>query len=377
MHIADATLFYAPRSGGVRRYLKSKRSYLESIDGVRHTLVVPGPSNTDRTSGIIEVAAPRIPFAGGYRLPLRPALWRDTLCRIEPDLIEVGDPYHLAWAALAAAERLGVPAVAFAHSHLSRLLASRFGQFAGKTADAYLRRLYARFDVVLAPSRMVAQQLQSIGIERVDVQPLGVDGDVFHPSAHDPELRSLLDLPADTRLLAFAGRMAREKSIPLIRHTVESLGKPYHLVLIGARERRRISPHVTALPYQQDARQLARLLASADALLHAGQQETFGLIVLEAMACGRPVVGVRARAVAELVDDSVGRLAETGSVEALRHAIHSLYDADRKRIGAAARERVERRFTWQQIFGAQLGRYARLAQIHIADAPLLAEQAAP
>ena len=377
MHIADATLFYAPRSGGVRRYLQSKRRYLESIRGVRHTLVVPGPANADRTSGIVEVAAPRIPFAGGYRLPWRPAQWRDALCRIEPDLIEVGDPYHLAWAALAAAEQLGVPAVAFAHSHLSRLLASRFGYAAGKAADAYLRRLYARFAIVLAPSRMVAQELQSIGIERVEVQPLGVDDDVFHPSARDPDLRSLLCLSPDTRLLVFAGRMAREKSIPLLRRTVESLGKPYHLILIGARERRRLSPHVTALPYQQHARQLARLLASADALLHAGQQETFGLIILEAMGCGRPIVGVRSGAVAELVDDSVGRLAETGSVEALRHAICSLYEADRERIGAAARERVERGYTWQRIFGAQLARYARLARIRSTGVPLLAEQAAP
>jgi alpha-1,6-mannosyltransferase len=377
MHIADATLFYAPCSGGVRRYLLSKRRYLESIRGVRHTLVVPGPTNAERTSGIVEVAAPRIPFAGGYRLPLRPALWCETLCRIEPDLIEVGDPYHLAWAALAAADQLGVPAVAFAHSHLSRLLASRFGRAAGKAGDAYLQRLYARFDVVLAPSRMVARQLQSIGIERVEVQPLGVDGSVFHPSARDADLRSLLCLPPHTRLLVFAGRMAREKSIPLICRAVESLGNPYHLMLIGARERRRLSPHVTALPYQQDARQLARLLASADALLHAGQQETFGLIVLEAMACGRPIVGVRAGAVSELVDDSVGRLAETGSVEALRHAICSLYGADRTRLGASARERVERGYTWQHVFAAQLARYARLAHVHVSDAPLLAERATP
>jgi alpha-1,6-mannosyltransferase len=377
MHIADATLFYAPRSGGVRRYLQSKCRYLEPIRGVRHTLVVPGPAGAAPAPGIIEVAGPRIPFAGGYRLPLRPAAWRDALCRIEPDLIEVGDPYHLAWAALAAAERLDVPAVAFAHSHLSRLLASRFGPAAGRVADAYLKRLYARFDVVLAPSRSVARHLQSIGIERVEVQPLGVDGDVFHPSARDPDLRSLLGLPPGTRLLMFAGRMAREKSIPLMCRTIESLGKPYHLVLIGARERRRRSPHVTELPYEQDARQLARLLASADALLHAGQQETFGLVLLEAMACGRPIVGVRAGAVAELIDDEVGRLAETGSIDALRHAISSLYDADRERLGAAARERVERGYTWQRIFGAQLARYARLAQVHIADAPLFAEHATP
>jgi len=375
MHIADATLFYAPRSGGVRRYLQCKRSHLQTLRGVRHTLVVPG-LRSEAGPGIETVGAPRIPFSGGYRLPLRPAQWRDLLCRIEPDLIEVGDPYHLAWAALAAAERLGVPAVAFAHSDLSRLLASRLGRPAGKLADAYLRRLYAHFDLVLAPSRTVANHLQSIGVDHVDVQPLGVDGEVFHPSARDPELRARLGLPAGTRLLAFAGRMAREKSIPLMCRAVERLGNPYHLLLIGAREQRRVSSRVTELPYQHDARSLAGLLAGADALLHAGQQETFGLVLLEAMACGRPIVGVRAGAVAELVDDDVGRLADTGSVTALAAAIEALYAADRERIGAAARARVERSYTWPQVFNTQLERYARLAQVCPADFGLL-EHATP
>jgi alpha-1,6-mannosyltransferase len=373
MHIADATLFFAARSGGVRRYLECKHRYLTSVRGVRHSLVVPGPVDTVR-HGIVEIAAPRLPMAGGYRLPLRLAAWRDALCGLGPDLIEVADPYHLAWASLAAAERLGVPAVAFAHSHLSRLLACRFGRVVGWAADAYLRELYMRFDVVLAPSETVAAHLRSTGIGNVEVQPLGVDADVFHPRERDPDLRTLLGLPARTRLLAFAGRMAREKEIPLLCRTVESLGAPYHLLLIGARECRRVSACVTELPFQRNARRLARLLASSDALLHAGQQETFGLVVIEAMACGRPVIGIRAGAVAELIDPAVGRLADTGTVGSLASAIRDLFEADPEMLGAAARQRVERVFTWDRVFGAQLARYERLAQVHIAGAPLLAEQ---
>src|SRR5262249_39146809 len=152
------------------------------------------------------------------------------------------------------------------------------------------------------------------------------------------------------RLLAFAGRMAREKAIPLLCRTVEALGAPYHLLLIGARERRRVSARVTELPFQRNARRLARLLASSDALLHAGQQETFGLVIVEAMACGRPVIGVRAGAVGELIDPMVGRLADTGSVDSLAYAIRDLFEGDPEMLGAAARLRVERLFTWDRIF---------------------------
>jgi len=268
-----------------------------------------------------------------------------------------------------------VPAVAFAHSHLSRLLASRFGGAIGHAADIYLRELYAHFDLVLAPSNTVGDYLRTLGVERVEVQRLGVDADVFHPRLRDDDLRLQLGLPPSTRLLAYAGRMGREKSIAQMVRAVEALGAPFHLLLIGGREQRRLSACVTALPFQRNAHQLARLLASADALLHAGQQETFGLVVVEAMACGRPVVGVRAGAVAELVDDTVGRLADSGGTAALSEAIVSLLDGDVDALGAAARRRVEQGFTWQGVFAAQLARYARLAQVHVAGTLSLAEQA--
>lgn len=377
MHIVDTTLFFAPHSGGVKRYLLAKRRYLQAQRAVRHTLVVPGGRATPSLPGIVTPLAPRIPFGGGYRLPLRPLAWRDTLIALDPDLIECGDPYHLAWSALAAAGRRGVPAVAFVHSHLSRVIGGRFGGLAGRLADAYLRRLYARFDAVLAPSHTVAAHLRALGIGRVAVQPLGVDADVFRPAARDPRLRTHLCLPAATRLLIFAGRMAREKSIETMRRAVERLGPPYHLLLVGGHEARRLGARVTTLPYQHDAVGLARLLASADALLHAGAQETFGLVVVEAMACGRPVVGVDSGAIAELVDDEVGRLASDASVDALCAAIGALYQDDPDRLGAQARARVERQYSWDRVFAAQLARYTLLAQASAGAGLPLTQPAVP
>jgi alpha-1,6-mannosyltransferase len=126
---------------------------------------------------------------------------------------------------------------------------------------------------------------------------------------------------------------------------------------------------VTEIAYQSDPRRIARLLASADALLHAGVHETFGLIVLETMACGRPVVAIGAGAIAELVDDSVGALARNDSVSAIAAAVHSLYERDPESLGASARRRVERQYGWDRIFSQQLDRYARLT--HRPDATAL------
>ena len=360
MHIVDTTLFFAPHSGGVKRYLLTKQRFLAAQPGVRHTIVVPGSGKDNAGQGLVELRSPAIPFANGYRIPLGMRAWSDTLCRLEPDLIEAGDPYHVAWAAVRAADRLGKPAVAFVHSDLARLIGARLGEFVRAGVDAYLRNLYGQFDLVMAPSQSVATRLHALGIERVVVQPLGVDTDLFHPSRRDPLLRAELGLPTDTRLLIYAGRISPEKRVPLIAQAVEMLGSPYHLLVVGGNQRRRLSPRQTLLPYEQDTARLTRLLASCDALIHAGEYETFGLVFLEAMACGRPVIGVRSGAVSEIVDASVGRTAKPGDARSLAEAICALYEGDLEQLGRQARERVLQRYSWQRTLTQQMARYAHL-----------------
>jgi alpha-1,6-mannosyltransferase len=108
--------------------------------------------------------------------------------------------------------------------------------------------------------------------------------------------------------------------------------------------------------------------------VHAGTKETFGLVLLEAMACGRPVVAARASAIPEIVDESVGVLAEPLSGESMAEAIVALYERDIEAIGAAARARVLRRFTWAQAFHAQTATYASMLgtrRIHVPSQPAI------
>lgn len=361
MHLVDTTLFYSPTSGGVRRYLNAKHDWYARQRVHLHSLVVPGARSELARGDVSTVASPILPGTFNYRLPVVPRRWSAMLDALQPDVLEVGDAFHPAWCTLTVARRRRIPAVAFFHSHLPRLVGSRCGALLGRVASSYLRALYERFDVVFAPSQIMCDYLRSLGLRRVLLQPLGVDTATFHPQRRHARLREQLGLPQRVRLLAFAGRFSGEKNIDVLRDAFARLGPDYHLLLIGGGEQKRPAANITVLPYRRDSAELASLLASADALVHAGTAETFGLVVLEAMACGRPVVGVRAAAVAELVDDTVGVAAPRATGALMATAVRELYDRDLDGLGRAARARVEARYSWHIALREQLAVYASLS----------------
>ncbi len=183
---------------------------------------------------------------------------------------------------------------------------------------------------------------------------------MFSPQRRRHDLRAQLGLAPDVRLLAYAGRFAGEKNLPVLLSAFARLGRGYHLLLLGGDRSYAARDNVTVLPYRRDSIDLAGWLASIDALVHAGTSETFGLVILEAMACGRPVVGVRSGAVPELVDERTGVLAERADAQLFAAAVRDLYDRDLTALGNAARERVLARFTWQQALQIQMASYATL-----------------
>jgi alpha-1,6-mannosyltransferase len=359
LHLVDTTLFYSPTSGGVRRYLNAKHSWLGAHTRWEHSLLVPGRKNRFERGGVCTLAGFTVPGTFNYRLPLNMRRWTRALERLEPTLIEAGDAFHPGWCATAVARRLGIPVVAFYHSNVPQIIGRRF-RSVERPVRRYLRSLYARFDLVFAPSRVMCEYLGALGVHHALHQPLGVDAEVFHPRRRTLALRERLNLPAETRLLVYAGRFAQEKNLPVLLQAFARLGAPYHLLLIGGHRRARPARNVTMIPYRRDSAELAAWIASADALVHAGTRETFGLVVLEAMACGRPVVVARAGAFPELVDESVGMLAEPDSAAGTAAAIAALYGRDLTAVGAVARARVLKHFTWDRTLRQQIDAYAAL-----------------
>lgn len=351
MHIADVTLHYAPHSGGVRTYMDAKGQHLSRLFGYTHHMVVPGIHRQIHDSRI-EVPAPPLPFIDGYRFPLRRSGIIQALLTLAPDIIEAEDPYVPAWAALEAGAMLDVPVVGFYHSDLEHLFVDRLGRAALPAVHAYMRSLYRRFDHVLAPSHVIARQLRQSGVGNVTVQPLGVDLHTFNPGHRDDHLRARLGLADNTRLLIFAGRGARGKNLPVLLQTMQLLGHGYHLLLVGSQMPRRVPGNVTVVNRFCNTETVARLLASSDALMHAGDQESFGLVALEAMASGIPVVGVNAGALPEIIPDECGVLSRPNNPASMARAVRTLFHDLGAGIGARARRHVEQHHSWDTVIAS-------------------------
>ncbi|HWU14553.1 MAG TPA: glycosyltransferase family 1 protein, partial [Caulobacter sp.] len=322
VRLVDTTMLYAPRSGGVRRYLNSKRTWIAANrPQVRHTLVVPGPRDAHDGHGRVSIYAAPLPFGDGYRWPVVKNAWMERLIRQRPDIIEAGDPYTPGLAALKAGDALGVPVVGFCHTDLGALAALHIGEWAEKPVQKRWAAIYRQFDQAVAPSQFIAGRLMEAGVKNAIGLPLGVDTDIFNPHRGDREvLRRQLGLTSRHRILVFAGRPAREKKLDVLVEAVERLGDPYVLLFVGAGAGAPSSDRVICMDYQRDPQSLAAVLAGCDAFVHANDNEPFGLIVLEAMACGLPVIGVAAGGVAESVDETVGALATASEARAFAEA---------------------------------------------------------
>lgn len=318
MKICDIAQFYSPLGGGVKRYLDEKVRHVRQHPSLEHVLIRPAAEDRverDGRTAVHCVASPPLPASASYRILLSKRRILEILERERPDVIEVDGPYRAAWIAVAGGRRLGVPVVGFYHSDFPRSLGRTLERFTGRwvrrfcdpLTERYVVGLYNRMAVTVAPSPAVEQALAGCGVERTRTVPLGVDTERFRPRPRAAAaLRRELGLEEGDVLLLWVGRLAREKNVAALLDTVALLrrerpdGRRYHLLLVGdgelrdlAEERAAAHPGVHLRPYCERAAELAACYSAADLLLHAGRFETFGLVSIEAQACGTRVLAVR------------------------------------------------------------------------------------
>lgn len=365
-HLLDVSMFWNA-AGGVRRVLGAKHAALPAF-GWRHTVLAPQAHGR----GLVDAGGIALPGLHDYRVVLSRTAAARRIEAIAPDIVEAADPFRLAWASLDAARRLHIPSVAFCHSNLPAIAARLAGgprgastwrgRWAGAQARRYLVRLYGEFDAVFAPSRTMADRLRDWGVAQVVHQPLGVDCRIFDPRRRDLRWRSLLlarlGLPPATRLVVYIGRFAAEKNLHVVTEAVRLLGPGHALLAVGSGPQPPQGAHVRVIGTEGDPARLARLLASCDAFVHAGDQETFGLAALEAMACGVPVVVAAFEGLGELVKDAGLRIPDFRP----RHwadAIDAALNLPDARLVDAALRRA-RAHDWPHVADRMDRRYRRL-----------------
>jgi glycosyltransferase involved in cell wall biosynthesis len=228
---------------------------------------------------------------------------------------------------------------------------------------AYCGALYRRFDALYSLSENGGtSKLRSLGIENVDVVPLGVEVGEFAPAKRDPSLRKDLGLTDHQPLLIYVGRLDGEKKpdvvVDAFRKLPEGLGAK--LVLLGEGPLKDSiaaldDPRIIMPGYVRGRPELARWLASADIYVSAMADETFGISIVEAQASGLPVVGVAAGAMIDRVTDATGRLGPVGETAAMARNILEIWAADRPAMSEQARAHALQ-FSWDRSMEALFGR---------------------
>jgi alpha-1,6-mannosyltransferase len=385
MKICDLTQFYSPVSGGVKRYISEKIAWMRRARPEdRHVLIIPGEQNACRDDGLARtytIRSPLVSRTARYRALLNLTAVEEILEKERPNVIESGDPYQVAWKALASGDALGIPVVAFYHSHFPEAYLRTIDKFFGHIAvditrdiaRRYVRELYNRFAATIVPSPALARLLQDWGVRNTRLGELGVDTALFHANADPDEtrqVRAALDIADDRILLLYVGRLAPEKNVTTLFDAFAQLDATrFTLVVVGdGSERRHLArlrernENVHWLPYQGDGRQLARLYRAADLFVHPGVQETFGLVALESQASGTPVVGIRGSYMDRIIFTDQNHWAAENSPHALAEAIRIMARRDLASEGRAAAARVHQFYGWDRVFERLFGVYAEVAR---------------
>jgi alpha-1,6-mannosyltransferase len=365
--------------------LAEKIAYLQRVGGIEHVLVIPGEADGEVREGAAvrySIRSPLVSRTSRYRMLLRLGQVERILERERPDVIESGDPYQLAWKAVASGEALGIPVVGFYHSHFPEAYLRSTFRFFGATATEYamdfarryVRKLYGRFARTLVPSPALGEVLAGWGVPNVVNIDLGVNVAQFAPWPEDAAAtRGELGVPEGVCLLLYVGRLAPEKNVRTLFDAFERLSasRPgaFHLLAVGDGTSRgaleelvKKTGAVTWRPYCAAAEELARLYRAADLFVHPGVQETFGLVALEAQACGTPVIGIRGSYMDRIIHNDQTHWAHENTAEALADAIVDAAGTDLAGEGVETSRIVRERYAWDRVFDRLFAVYREVAR---------------
>ncbi|GLQ88999.1 glycosyltransferase family 4 protein [Dyella flagellata] len=294
-------------------------------------------------------ALPRYPGLR-FGLPV-PRTLRQRWTQRRPDAIYVATEGPLGRSAVKTAVRLGIPVATGFHTRFDAY-ANHYGVgFLTPVVHGYLRRFHQRANITLVPTDALAAELTAMGVDRARLLRRAVDTKLFHPSKRNNSLRESWGVDADTPVVLYVGRIAPEKNLELAVQTFRAMQKvapKARYVWVGDGPARAAlqaaHPDFIFVGMQRDEA-LAAHYASADLFPFPSLSETFGNVILEALAAGLPVVAYAEGAAREhLIDGVNGFRIDSGDAQAFTSAAVMLAGDIQliRHMGRAAVESVER-----------------------------------
>jgi phosphatidylinositol alpha 1,6-mannosyltransferase len=281
--------------------------------------------------------------------------------------VHLVNPTFLGLAGLRASRRLGIPVIASYHTDMSGFAREwRLGLVSQPIHD-YYRWIHNQCDLNLAASNWTKNELIELGYRRMDVWRGGIDVDLYTPSKRTMAWRvNLTRGEARKPLVITVSRLSREKRIELLLPLMKELPDIF-LVVIGDGPYRNelikmFEGTSTVFTGYLQGEELAHAYAAGDIFVFNGKHETFGNVVIEAMASGLPVVVPNSGGVTDLVTHGVNGLLypaddHRGMVESVRYLLQNRGEA--LQMGMAGRSIAEGR-TWETTLDEVIGFYEQV-----------------
>ncbi len=324
---------------------------------VRRRLSLPFPSSTRQSR-----AAWISPFG-----------WASLTGRSRPDVIHVHSFFGIGLEALLNGACLGIPVVGTNHTTIAGFGAHIPVSVA--RATAYVLWFYNKCGIITAPSHSVFDELGRDRLRRpLEVISNPIDTALFRPKPDGDNKVARHNFGLHGPTITYAGRLGAEKNIDIVLHAVAALrdqGVAATLAIAGHGSHESVLRNLAAILRIADRvrflgtlahEELALLLQISDAFVIMSTSETQSMVLLQAMACGAPVVAANTRALPEFVGRDNGALADPHDPTALAHILSDLLatPARRRDMGAAGR-RVAEKFgiaavtdRWESLYRSML-----------------------
>lgn len=367
MRIAIFTDTFAPDVNGVARTLKRFTDYLDKI-GYEYRVFAPESTSESLFSSHIHRFT-SLPFFlyPECRLALPNMLHvKAELQRFKPDLIHVATPFNIGLCGLHYAKKLNIPIVGSYHTDFDQYLKYYDLQFLSKVLWKYMHWFHKPLRKIFVPSIETLDQLKRKGFANLRIWGRGVDCALFHPNYSQQHIRDKYQIK-EKFILTYVGRLAPEKDIETLMnvslHLPSELNKHIHWIIVGdgpsKEEMMTNAPENMTFAGYLSGESLAEIYSSSDLFVFPSPTETFGNVVLEALASGTPAICANSGGVKNIIKDGItGILCEPQNSNQFQNAIIHLLSNHilRKHMSEEARKYALSQ-TWNSIFDELLKEY--------------------